>query len=136
MAHPTPSEVVAAYQERAEKQRGSFEGEVCTLCGKQAAHKLEELLHPENVLEAMHPMSATVCAEHFLRIFCPYLFKDESAAPPVSVSGVGDRDQPEHKPGRIERFVLELLYVVRGRRTWKRDESDTPSEQHYGRRRR
>lgn len=74
--------VVAGYNELAARQRPTLVGEKCTLCPQPAAHKIAEELHadPADPFSAIHPMTATVCADCFKRIFSPYLFKQKLPA--------------------------------------------------------
>ncbi len=71
------TDVIGLYEDAAAPQRPTFAGERCTLCGALAAHKIGEELTPDPLdpFSAIHPLTATVCADCFRRIFCPYLSK-------------------------------------------------------------
>ena len=45
-------------------------GEKCW-CGAPAAHKVEEVLFPDDPFPARHPFTAYLCREHFRQIMGP-----------------------------------------------------------------
>lgn len=44
------------------------EGEKCSVCGKDATHKLEETIFFDDPIQTRHPLTAYVCDEHFKMI--------------------------------------------------------------------
>ncbi len=53
--------------------RGDHSGDLCSVCGSQAAHKIaEELRSPEGMFDAVHELTATLCAGCFDRVFRGY----------------------------------------------------------------
>ncbi len=58
----------ATRAEATERRHGACKGERCTLCGNDAATKVEE----DTFGEARHPLTAYVCITCFGRIMMPY----------------------------------------------------------------
>lgn len=48
---------------------GTCKGEVCTLCGKDAANKIGEEIPCDDPFVNRHNFTAYVCREHFVSLF-------------------------------------------------------------------
>jgi hypothetical protein len=44
------------------------EGEICRICGKPAAAKVEEVIQIDDPHVYRHPLTAYLCDEHFARV--------------------------------------------------------------------